>query len=70
MSRVATEREGERERIPSRLCVVSVEPHVGPGPTNREIMTLAEIKSQTLGAHEWLSWLSIPLWFRSRSHGS
>ena len=34
------EREGERERkIPSRLCVVSVEPDVGLDPMNLEIMT-------------------------------
>ena len=33
------EREGERERIPSRLCTVSVEPHVGLKLMNLEIMT-------------------------------
>ena len=32
------EREGEK-RIPSRLCAVLAEPHVGLDPTNREIMT-------------------------------
>ena len=33
------EREGERERIPSRLCTVSREPDVGLTPTNWEILT-------------------------------
>ena len=28
-----------RERIPGRLCTVSMEPHVGLELTNREIMT-------------------------------
>ena len=32
-------RERERERIPSRLPAVSMEPDVGLDPTNREIMT-------------------------------
>ena len=41
-------RERGRERIPSRLCTVSTEPTVGLEPTNHEIMTSAEIKSQTL----------------------
>ena len=42
-------REREKgERIPSRLCTVSAEPDVGLDPTNHEIMTRAEIKSQTL----------------------
>ena len=29
----------ERERIPSRLCTVSTEPHMGLEPMNREIVT-------------------------------
>ena len=29
----------ERERIPSRLCTVSVEPYIGVKFMNREIMT-------------------------------
>ena len=33
------QREWERERIPSRLCTVSVEPNVGLEPMNKEIMT-------------------------------
>ena len=41
------ERE-ERERIPSRLHIVSAESHMGLKLTNCEIMTLAEIKSRTL----------------------
>ena len=43
------EREGEggAERIPSRLRIVSTEPNVGLELTNREIMTLAEMKSRT-----------------------
>ena len=32
-------REGERERILSRLLAVSAEPDMGLGPTNSEIMT-------------------------------
>ena len=32
-------RERGRERIPSRLCAVSVEPDVGLDPMNRGIMT-------------------------------
>ena len=49
-----TEKEGERERIPSRLCTVSAEPDVGLNPTNQEIMTQAEIKSPLLNrlSHE------------------
>ena len=31
--------EGQRERTPSRLCTVSIEPHVGLDLMNREIMT-------------------------------
>ena len=45
-SRGGAEREGER--IPNRLCVVSAEPYEGFDLTNHEIMTWAEIKSQTL----------------------
>ena len=32
-------REGGREKVPSKLCTVSVEPDVGLDPINREIMT-------------------------------
>ena len=39
-------RERGRERIPSRLCAVSVEPDVGPDPPNCEILALAKTKSQ------------------------
>ena len=42
-------REGaERERIPSRLCTVSVEPDMRLELTYFEIMTLAKTKSWTL----------------------
>ena len=44
MIRVRTEREG-RDRIPSRLCTVSMEPDVGLKPMNHEIMTHAKTKS-------------------------
>ena len=40
-------REGQRKRVPSRLCAVIPELDTGLSPTNREIMTRAEIKSQT-----------------------
>ena len=40
-------RERERERIPSRLLIVSTEPDAGLHLTNYEIMTRAEIKSWT-----------------------
>ena len=40
--------EGQRERIPSRLCTVSTEPDTGLELAYREIVTRAEIKSQTL----------------------
>ena len=33
------QRESGKDRIPSRLCTASVEPNVGLGLTNREIMT-------------------------------
>ena len=42
------ERERERERIPSRTHAVSTEPDMGLELTNSEIVTRAEIKSQTL----------------------
>ena len=42
------EAERKRERISSRLCTVSTEPDEGLNLTNHEIMTWAEIKSQTL----------------------
>ena len=44
VSRTGAEREGERERISSRLLTVSTEPDTGLKPTKRE----TEIKSQTL----------------------
>ena len=37
-------REKDRQRIPSRPCAVSTEPHAGLNLMNHEIMTLAEIK--------------------------
>ena len=40
--------EKGRERIPSRLHAVSTQPDTEPDLMNREIMTLAQIKSQTL----------------------
>ena len=42
------QRERGRGRIPSRLHIVSTEPNEGLEVTNCEIMTRAEIKSQTL----------------------
>ena len=48
---VCVSRGGQRERrkgIPSWLCAVSTKPGVGLDPLNHEIMTLAEIRSQTL----------------------
>ena len=39
MSRGRAERKEERERIPDRLCTVSVEPDVGLEPTNCDIVT-------------------------------
>ena len=47
-------RKRGRDRIPSRLCTISSEPHAGLYPTNCEIMTWAKIKSWTL------NWLSHP----------
>ena len=48
------QRERGRERIPSRLHTVTVEPDVGLKLTNRKIMTWAEMKS-------WMpNWLSHP----------
>ena len=46
MSGNGAEREGER--IPSRLPAVSTEPNVGLDLTSREMVTRAEIESQTL----------------------
>ena len=62
----------ERGRIPSRLRTVSAEPDTGLNPTNREIVTLAEIKSWTLN---WRSHPSAPghlilknaTWLRERT---
>ena len=34
-----SERQGERERIPSRLSTVSAEPNVGLKLTNHEVLT-------------------------------
>ena len=42
------ESEGERERIPSRLHTVSMEPDTGLDLMNCETMTCAEIKSWML----------------------
>ena len=39
MSEGGAEREGERGRVPSRLCAVSAEPDAGLKPMNCEIMT-------------------------------
>ena len=39
MSREPEHRERERERIPSRLCIVSMEPNVGLELMNCEITT-------------------------------
>ena len=47
-------RERGRERVPSRLCAVSMELDVGLDLMNHKILTWAEIKSQTL------NWLSHP----------
>ena len=41
-------RQRGRERIPSRLCAVSMEPNSGLDPMNLEIVTLAQIKSRKL----------------------
>ena len=46
MSRGAAEKEGER--MPGRLCAVSMEPDMGLKFMNHEIMTSADIKSWTL----------------------
>ena len=40
--------EAERERIPSSLCTVIMEPSEGLEPTNREITSSAEIRSPML----------------------
>ena len=56
-SREGAEREREEERIPSRLHTVSTEPSVEIKPTNHEIMTWVEIKSQMLNR---LSHPSVP----------
>ena len=41
------ERERERKRIPSRLCIVSTEPHAGLELTNCEIWSWAEVECLT-----------------------
>ena len=38
VSREEAEREGEREKTPRRLCMISMEPDEGLNPTHREIM--------------------------------
>ena len=38
VSKKEAEREGEREKIPRRLCTISMEPDEGLNPTHREIM--------------------------------
>ena len=40
--------EGQRERLPSRLCTIRAEPDAGLEPMNREMVTWVKIKSQTL----------------------
>ena len=48
MSREGAEREGDTEsEAGSRLRAVSTEPDVGLEPTNREIMTRAEVGRST-----------------------
>ena len=47
-ARAGKSRDREGGRVPSRLQPVSPEPDVGFDPMNCEIMTQAEIKSQTL----------------------
>ena len=42
------QRERERDRIPTRLLIVSTEPDAGLDLRNREIITLAEFKSHRL----------------------
>ena len=42
------QRVRERERIPSQLCTVSVEPHVGLELRKWEIITWAETKNGML----------------------
>ena len=48
LKNVYLERERGRERIPSRLHTVFIEPNMGLKPTNRDLTTWAEIKSRTL----------------------
>ena len=55
------EREGGRQRIPSRRLAVSAEPDAGLDPMNREIMTWAKIKSRMLNP---LSYLGAPRTFK------
>ena len=49
-----------RERIPSRLDIVSIEPDAGLNATNREITTRAEIKNRMLNQ---LSLPGAPSWY-------
>ena len=53
------DREGERERESQAGSTFSRKPAAGVKPTNREILTWAEIKSQTL--HQ-LNHPGAPLW--------
>ena len=48
VSRGGVERERGREKIPSRLCAISVEPHTGLDPMKYEVMLLTKVKSWTL----------------------
>ena len=41
------QREGCKERIPSRFCAVSTEPNTELDPTHCKIMTWAKVKSGT-----------------------
>ena len=41
-------REGQRERIPGRLCVVSTEPNAELDRRNLELMAWAEMKRRLL----------------------
>ena len=59
VSREEAEREGERERIPSRLCAVRTEPHAGFSLMNHEIMTWVTIESRMLNR---LSHPGAPFW--------
>ena len=57
---VEKEQRERRERIPSRLYTVSIEPDMGFDPMNHEIMIWAKIKSQTIN---WVSHQGSPPFF-------